>query len=275
MPTNRDDFSAKTKELLAKRVGYRCSNPACRKLTCGANDNPSDFTNIGVAAHICAAADGGPRYDRNMSSDERKNYANGIWLCQSCSMLIDSDISRYTVDRLNRWKSNAEEATYLELEETSHELSSKQDIELIQFYVQCLDRPAFQDQISQEGCMEDFDKAIESTIIAFNTGILRTRDGDILKQAEGKSAIQNSDWRDKLFAIVEIMTAIRRRLKIAKKDHAFIQRDDNNGGFYVFHDRELEKWFDSSREEVLKIMSSICREAGLHELYFPKRHYRW
>lgn len=275
MPTNRDDFSAKTKELLAKRVGYRCSNPACRKLTCGANDNPSDFTNIGVAAHICAAADGGPRYDRNMSSVERKNYANGIWLCQSCSKLIDSDISRYTVDKLNRWKSNAEEATYLELEEASHELSSKQDIELIQFYVQCLDRPAFQDQISQEGCMEDFDKAIESTIIAFNTGILRTRDGDILKQAEGKSVIQNSDWRDKLFAIVEIMTAIRRRLKIAKKDHSFIQRDDNNGGFYIFHDRELEEWFDSSREEVLKIMSSICREAGLHELYFPKRHYRW
>ena len=258
MPTNRDDFSAKTKELLAKRVGYRCSNPACRKLTCGANDNPSDFTNIGVAAHICAAADGGPRYDRNMSSVERKNYANGIWLCQSCSKLIDSDISRYTVDKLNRWKSNAEEATYLELEEASHELSSKQDIELIQFYVQCLDRPAF-----------------ESTIIAFNTGILRTRDGDILKQAEGKSVIQNSDWRDKLFAIVEIMTAIRRRLKIAKKDHSFIQRDDNNGGFYIFHDRELEEWFDSSREEVLKIMSSICREAGLHELYFPKRHYRW
>ena len=238
MPTNRDDFSAKTKELLAKRVGYRCSNPACRKLTCGANDNPSDFTNIGVAAHICAAADGGPRYDRNMSSVERKNYANGIWLCQSCSKLIDSDISRYTVDKLNRWKSNAEEATYLELEEASHELSS-------------------------------------NTIIAFNTGILRTRDGDILKQAEGKSVIQNSDWRDKLFAIVEIMTAIRRRLKIAKKDHSFIQRDDNNGGFYIFHDRELEEWFDSSREEVLKIMSSICREAGLHELYFPKRHYRW
>ena len=105
MPTNRDDFSTKTKELLAKRIGYRCSNPACRKLTCEANDNPSDFTYISVAAHICAAADGGRRYDRNMSSDERKNYANGIWLCQSCSKLIDSDISRYTVDKLNLWKS--------------------------------------------------------------------------------------------------------------------------------------------------------------------------
>ena len=33
----RDDFTSATKELLANRVGRRCSNPACRKLTCGAN----------------------------------------------------------------------------------------------------------------------------------------------------------------------------------------------------------------------------------------------
>lgn len=78
MPSNRDDFSQGTKDLLAKRVGCRCSNPACRKLTCGANDDPTAFTNIGVAAHICAAAEGGPRYDSAMSSDERKSYENGV-----------------------------------------------------------------------------------------------------------------------------------------------------------------------------------------------------
>ena len=275
MPSNRDDFSLKTKELLAKRVGYRCSNPTCRKLTCGANDDPSNFTNIGVAAHICAAAEGGPRYDQTMSSDERKSYENGIWLCQSCSKLIDSNASRYPVDKLRRWKSNAEEAAALELEEASPAQSVTQDVELIKFYVQCLDRPAFRDQISQEGHMEDFDKAIESTIIAFNTGILRTRDGDILKQAEGKAAVQNPDWRGKLFTIVDILTAIRRRLKIAEREQAYFQRDDSCNGFYYFRDHGLEEWFDRSREEVLKIMSSICKEAGLHELYFPRRRYHW
>ena len=39
--------------------------------------------------------------------------------------------------------------------------------------------------------MEDFDKAIENTIIALNTGVLRTRDGEILKKSEGKSSVQN------------------------------------------------------------------------------------
>lgn len=36
MASNRDDFKAKTIDIMAKRVGYRCSNPNCRKLTCGA-----------------------------------------------------------------------------------------------------------------------------------------------------------------------------------------------------------------------------------------------
>ena len=29
----RDDFSAATKELLARRVGFKCSNPGCRQPT--------------------------------------------------------------------------------------------------------------------------------------------------------------------------------------------------------------------------------------------------
>ena len=85
-------------------VGRRCSNPACRKLTCGANTNPEKITNIGVAAHICAAAQGGPRYDASMTPEERKSFENGIWLCQSCSKLIDTDITRYPKELLQSWK---------------------------------------------------------------------------------------------------------------------------------------------------------------------------
>ena len=100
MGNSRDDFTSATKELLANRVGRRCSNPACRKLTCGANTNPEKITNIGVAAHICAAAQGGPRYDASMTPEERKSFENGIWLCQSCSKLIDTDITRYPKELL-------------------------------------------------------------------------------------------------------------------------------------------------------------------------------
>jgi hypothetical protein len=40
MPANRDDFSQKTKTLLAKRVSYICSSPQCNKPTSGPHSDP-------------------------------------------------------------------------------------------------------------------------------------------------------------------------------------------------------------------------------------------
>ena len=51
----RDDFPLPTKELLAERVAYRCSNPECRQVTSGPQKDPTKSVNIGVAAHITAA----------------------------------------------------------------------------------------------------------------------------------------------------------------------------------------------------------------------------
>lgn len=115
---NRDDFSKKVKEQMAYRVGCRCSNPKCRKITCGPKESVEGYVNIGVAAHICAAAPGGKRYDPYMSKEERSSIENGIWLCQSCSKLIDSDDGKYTVEILYKWKQNAEKITH---EELTHE----------------------------------------------------------------------------------------------------------------------------------------------------------
>ena len=278
MSNNRDDFSISTKELLANRVGRKCSNPNCRKLTCGANDDPSKIINIGVAAHICAAAKGGPRYNEKMSSEERKSPDNGIWLCQNCAKLIDSDTNRYTIDLLRAWKQIAEEYAIIEVATDCIGNNVDGDISLIKFYVQCFDRPAFQDEICQEGRMEDFDKAIEDTIIALNTGILRTRDGSIIKQSEGKSTISNPMWRQKLDNIVDMLASIRRRLKIAEEEKEFTKSIRNDYEvFYCFHDRELEEWFNVTREEILKMLSSVCKEAGIRELHFMRRKYyrRW
>lgn len=275
MGNTRDDFTLATKELLANRVGRRCSNPNCRKLTCGANSDPEKVTKIGVAAHICAAARGGPRYDASMTPEERKSFENGIWLCQSCSKLIDTDITRYPKELLQSWKQLAEQTAILEVETTSVTPTFEKDKELILFYLECFDRPAFQDDICQEGRMEDFDKAIEDTLIALNTGVLRTRDGSMLKRAQGKSAIQNSIWRKKLDTIDDMLTAIRRRLKTAKEQKTYLTYGTGAEVTYWFDDRELAEWFNSTREEILKILSSICKEAGLRELHFRKRRYRW
>jgi hypothetical protein len=113
----RDEFTVGIKEELAKRVGFLCSNPGCRQPTSGPQSTPSGTVNIGVAAHITAASFGGPRYDDSLVSNERGSSGNGIWLCQTCAKLVDSDQSRYTVEKLREWKSDAEAAAARALEQ--------------------------------------------------------------------------------------------------------------------------------------------------------------
>jgi hypothetical protein len=103
-----DDFSEPVKRALASRVGNLCSNPNCRALTSGPQDDPAKAVNLGVAAHITAASSGGPRYDAELLPEERSGPSNGIWLCQNCAKLVDNDATRFTVELLKKWKSAAE-----------------------------------------------------------------------------------------------------------------------------------------------------------------------
>lgn len=105
---NRDDFGRPTISKLKSMAGDVCSSPSCRRITGGSkklNDKPFS---IGVAAHICAAARNGPRYDASMSSELRSSYENGIWLCANCSIAIDRDWQAYPIKLLQSWKSQAE-----------------------------------------------------------------------------------------------------------------------------------------------------------------------
>jgi ssDNA-binding Zn-finger/Zn-ribbon topoisomerase 1 len=113
---NRDDFPHMTKLALAHRVGVHCSNPNCAKLTAGPQTDPQKALNVGVAAHIAAASDGGARYDKTMTALQRASIENGIWLCQTCAKLVDNDAERYTVDLLRKWKILAEESARLRVE---------------------------------------------------------------------------------------------------------------------------------------------------------------
>jgi hypothetical protein len=119
----RDDFSPGTKELLAKRVGYRCSNPGCRQPTSGPQEDPLAVINIGVAAHITAASPVGPRYDASLTPEQRSLANNGIWLCQTCGKLIDNDQSRFSVAVLQAWKRIAEQAAISALEQRKSQTS--------------------------------------------------------------------------------------------------------------------------------------------------------
>ena len=104
----RDEFNEKTKRVIQDRAGNQCSNPDCRTLTSGPNAHPERSTKTGVAAHITAASSGGPRYDPNLSSEQRKSAENGIWLCQRCAHFVDTDSLNYPIDLLYKWRHQAE-----------------------------------------------------------------------------------------------------------------------------------------------------------------------
>jgi hypothetical protein len=105
----RDDFLPNTVNKLGERVGLLCSNPSCRAPTKGPHTSADKATNLGVAAHIHAAASGGPRYDADQTPAERSSIENGLWLCWTCSVLIDKDAARFPANLLRAWKVAAEE----------------------------------------------------------------------------------------------------------------------------------------------------------------------
>jgi hypothetical protein len=108
--SRRDDFSTTVRLTLSRRVGGFCSRPGCKNHTSGPHANPDKVNDTGVAAHITAAAPGGPRYNPALTSAERKAANNGMWLCQFCAKLIDSDAATYPEALLREWKIWAEEA---------------------------------------------------------------------------------------------------------------------------------------------------------------------
>jgi tetratricopeptide (TPR) repeat protein len=110
---NRDNFSLRVRQVLAERVAYVCSNPTCQRPTIGPHSSPNKPLKIGRAAHIKAAAPGGPRYDKQQTAEERSSISNGIWLCADCADIIDKDADNYPVTLLLSWK-NSSEKTALE-----------------------------------------------------------------------------------------------------------------------------------------------------------------
>jgi hypothetical protein len=106
-----DEFTQDIKNKLAERAAYICSNPRCNCMTIGPdNTNQSKSTKAGIACHICAASHGGPRYDMSQSPALRKSISNAIWLCGTCSILIDKNNGHdYPAEHLRKWKKDHEQ----------------------------------------------------------------------------------------------------------------------------------------------------------------------
>ncbi len=115
MTGNRDNFTEATKNKLGKQVAWHCSRPGCVAPTVSATEDGDGVITLGRAAHITAAARGGPRYNERLTPEERKSANNGIWLCGDCANVIDADDAPFTEQTIREWKRNAQRRARAEL----------------------------------------------------------------------------------------------------------------------------------------------------------------
>lgn len=69
-----------------------------------------------------------------------------------------------------------------------------------------------------------------------------------------------------------MLISIKHRLVIAKEDNIYWS---DGYGRYCFSDSEIAEWFDLTRTEIIKILTSICEEAKIKSsLNFPRSRYQ-
>lgn len=86
------------------------------------SDSAHEAVRLGQAAHITAAAPGGPRYDPSLTPEARGAAENGIWLCLDHARLIDRDVDAYSAQTLRMWKQQAEQQAAAQLRGTGEAL---------------------------------------------------------------------------------------------------------------------------------------------------------
>ena len=89
------------RQLFAASAGY-CQNPACYSQLF--EDAAGQSFHIAEMAHICAANDGGPRGNQNLSQEQRGAFDNLLLLCANCHTRVDKAPGAYPDQMILGWK---------------------------------------------------------------------------------------------------------------------------------------------------------------------------
>lgn len=134
------------------------------------------------------------------------------------------------------------------------------DASYLELLRRAFDRPAFSTPFKQEGRMEDFEKAIDDTVLALNTGVLRTRDNQVVADVGfGKSAVLVPEWRTQLCEMESQLLAFRGYLRRALDEG----RIKSCGSHCYCGDDDCIRELDESRAKIIDNLNGLLKEAGL------------
>ncbi|MHA1408106.1 MAG: HNH endonuclease [Candidatus Heimdallarchaeaceae archaeon] len=95
-------------KALCSRSGNCCAFPGCEQRLELKKQNSKDISFIGEIAHIRGLKPNSPRYDPNMTDEERNSIDNLILLCPTHHEIIDKQPDVYTVEKILKMKMDHE-----------------------------------------------------------------------------------------------------------------------------------------------------------------------
>ena len=141
------------------------------------------------------------------------------------------------------------------------------DNQIIEDLVKCFDRPAFVTPFMMESNLPNFEKAIEDTIQAVNTGIYCLRDGREISRIQSRFSISDQKSKEILGEIVNNLIMLR------MKYHKFLNSGDirrcgcgqADCGVHIISKTACFE-MDKIRKEIINQLSRLSPESKIHFL---------
>jgi hypothetical protein len=134
------------------------------------------------------------------------------------------------------------------------------DVRYLELLRRAFDRPAFSTPFRQEGRMEDFERAIDDTVLALNTGVFRTRDGHVIDDIGfGKSSVLQVEWQQRLGGLETRLLDLRAEVAGALESGQL----KTCGSHCYCGDDDCIRSLDEARLEIIDALNALLAEAGI------------
>jgi hypothetical protein len=183
-------------------------------------------------------------------NDERKKnnkFFIEVWFWEDFQVLIENHIE------LMYWY-------YSELLDSIHKYDK--NIHILSMLRQAFTRPAFSREIRREESGGDFIQAIKNTMEAITTGKLYNRRGDLIATSYDYNKITNSNWRNSILKIYNLLDQIRTIYQQGVIDKSIREHPT----CLEFSDDRLSIKLNNIRTECLTEMNKILTELKLEKI---------
>jgi hypothetical protein len=141
----------------------------------------------------------------------------------------------------------------------AEDFSGFSDDDMLAMFAAVLERPAFNTPFQLESSLPNFQRAIEDTIAAFNTGIWRTREGEEIRLIPSIHHLHSQNIKAKVAMVVSQIDHLRRTFVEGLRDGSIRRCECNDPNCPVFMlDHRATSELDRIRTDILDAFRAVC-----------------